>query len=139
MTREIIIKKPSERNNDEIQKFYQYAIDAGEVIKNGLKRRIKNAELLGFGYIDGTLVGIAALKNPDPGHKLDVFRKAGLTGEQAENFDFELGYVYTLEKFRGKGICPKLIQGIFKKSPSKKIYATTKKSISVKKQFLGIL
>jgi len=83
---------------------------------------------LGFGYIDVTLVGIAALKNPDLGHKLDDFRKAGLTGEQAENFDFELGYVYTLEKFRGKGICPKLIQGIFKKSPSKKIYATTKKS-----------
>jgi RimJ/RimL family protein N-acetyltransferase len=128
MTLDIIIKKPSECNNDEIQKFFQYAIDAGEVMINGLKRRIENAELLGFGYIDRTLVGIVALKNPDTGYKLGVFRKAGLTRTQAEKFDFELGYAYTLEKFRGKRICPRLIKAVLEKSPSKKIYATTKES-----------
>lgn len=123
----IKIKKPLEFNNKEIEKFYQLVLKGGEDNPIGLNDRIKNAELLGFYYIGDEIAGIAALKNPNPNYKIRIFKDAGLS-KDSEKYIFELGYAYTLKKFRKRGVCSSLIKELIEKAPSKKIFATTKVS-----------
>ena len=77
----IQIKPPSKCSSEEIVNFFQLALKSGEVDEVGLKDRITQTELLGFGYINKKLAGIAALKNPTSNHKENIFLRTGLKKE----------------------------------------------------------
>ena len=54
-------------------------------------------------YLDGALVGVAAIKHPTTRHRNDVFASAGVSKE-APTFTLELGWVFIPEEHRQKGI-----------------------------------
>ena len=120
------IKAPSRCNDKELQNFHCLVLEGEQVQAAGLKDGIRKAVLLAFYYEEDTLVGIAALKRPHQAHKEEVIRKAGVF-EKRDEFDLELGWAFTLEKYRGKGICSCLVRKLLEAHGSKNLFATTRK------------
>lgn len=120
------IRETSNCNKQEIENFHQLVLNGGQVEVSGLRNRIRRAKLLAFHYEKNTLVAITALKRPNETYKKDVFRKAGVS-EESDKYNLEVGWAFTVEEYRGKGICSGLVQKIVNKSKSEAIFATTKK------------
>jgi RimJ/RimL family protein N-acetyltransferase len=120
----IKIKTPSECTNEEIQSFFNLVKKGGEVNINTLEAGIRRARLLAFCYVNQELAGIAALKNADQGYQNNVFERAG-EPKLAEKFQSEIGYIYTEEKYRGRHICPILVQHLMNDS-AYKIFSTVR-------------
>ena len=118
------IKKPQDCSENELIAFYELAIKAEQVNKAGLKDRIRNCLLIGFCYYEDLLIGISAIKVPIKTYKYKIFTKAGIKKE-ASLFNFELGYSFTEEKFRGRQISYNLNKRLVNELPSNGIYATT--------------
>jgi RimJ/RimL family protein N-acetyltransferase len=70
------------------------------------------------------LTTIVAIKRPTANHLLEVFRKAN-EGAMPGNFSLELGWAYTVDSYRGKGICNELVQAILKVE-TENLFATTR-------------
>ena len=119
-----IIKQPSHCSNDEIEAFCRLVKQGGQVKHHGLKERVSKSEWLGFCFYQQQLIGIAAIKNPSKNYKQTVFQKAGVTSEK-ENYHYEIGYAFTVEKFRGKGINLKLTNNLIHQIGTQKLYCTT--------------
>jgi len=122
---QIIIKSPKECNETELLNFYNLLQTTGQVSNNNLINRIKNAELLGFSFIENNLAGITALKNPKPEYKEKIFLKAGIA-ELANKYLYELGYAVTLPEYRNQGIALKLAEELLKHSNNQNVYAAIK-------------
>jgi len=120
------IKAPSKCDDKELLDFHRLVLKGEQVQAAGLKYRIRRAVLLAFYYERDTLVGVAALKRPNRAYKDEVFRKAGVF-EKRDELDFELGWAFTLEKYRGKGICSCLVRKLLEESEPKNLFATTRK------------
>lgn len=118
------IKEPSECSEKELEDFRKLVLKGKQVETLGLRERIRNkGKLLAFHYEKGLLVGVVGLKQPIEEYKRWVFREAGVI-EDVDNFDLEIGWAFTEKEYRGQGICPRLIQKVFKLSKSKKFFAT---------------
>jgi hypothetical protein len=79
----ILIKKPNACTEFELQDFATFVCAGDEVAVDGLTERIKKAEVLVFLSQEGSLKGIAALKNPEQGYKKEVFQKAQATAKES--------------------------------------------------------
>ena len=72
------IKKPSECNAQELGSFEAMVREGDEVISLGLSQRIQNAAFLMFLFDeDNSLIGVSALKRPNPGYREYAFTRAG--------------------------------------------------------------
>jgi RimJ/RimL family protein N-acetyltransferase len=120
----IKIKPPSECTDKEIQSFFNLVKKGGEVNINTLEAGIRRACLLAFCYVNQELAGVAALKNAYQGYQNNVFERAG-EPKLAEKFQSEIGYIYTGEKYRGRHICPNLMQHLMDNSVDK-IFSTVR-------------
>lgn len=118
----IVIKPPKKFSQPEFEAYYTLVLASGQVSIIGLRGRIQDAFLLGYCFHDGTIVSTAALKNPTTKHKNEVFLAAGVQ-ELSTDFDYELGYAYTLLSYRGRHICSNLIAQLLKST--NRVYATT--------------
>jgi len=121
---DVRIKPPSECTDEEIQSFFNLVKKGGEVNINTLEAGIRRARLLAFCYVNQKLAGVAALKNADRGYQNNVFERAG-EPKLAEKFQSEIGYIYTGEKYRGRHICPILVQHLMNNSADK-IFSTVR-------------
>lgn len=124
-TEVITVKKPSECSGKELQNFSALVLAGDEVTAVGLDTRIKKAEALVFLAQDGCLKGIAAIKNPEKNYKNDVFKKAQAT-IQANEFPFELGWVFVLPSSRGAHFSHKLVQAAVAATGGRGIFATSR-------------
>lgn len=120
------IKAPSECTKQEIEDFHQLVSSGGEVEVALLRSRIRRAKLLALHYEKDTLVATTALKRPNETYKKDVFRKARVSDE-SDRYSLEVGWAFTMEEYRGKGICSGLVQQLVNRSESEAIFATTRK------------
>jgi RimJ/RimL family protein N-acetyltransferase len=121
---DVKIKPPSECTDEEIQSFFNLVKRGGEVDINTLEAGIRRARLLTFCYINQELAGVAALKNADQGYQNNVFERAG-EPKLAEKFQSEIGYIYIEEKYRGRHVCPILVQHLMNNSADK-IFSTVR-------------
>ena len=121
----ITVKKPSECSATELQDFAALVLAGGEVEPVGLDERIKKAEALVFLTQDGCLKGIAAVKNPEQDHKNGVLEKAQAS-LQANEFSFELGWVFVFPSSRGIGLSHKLVQAALTATGGRAIFATSR-------------
>ncbi len=121
----IVIKKPNECSDAELQDFAALVRAGGEVIEDGLDTRINNAEALVFLTQNNCLKGIAAIKNPDQHYKIRVFQSAK-TSVQVNNFSLELGWVYVMPSSRGKGLSHKLAQASLDFTGGQAIFSTAR-------------
>jgi predicted GNAT family N-acyltransferase len=91
----------------------------------GLEGRVRQAKALAFLYVSGTLVGVAALKQPLPRYRDDVFKGAAMA-QCATLFDLELGWVYVLPEHRRKHYSEVLSAAAKSQSNNAPIFATTR-------------
>ncbi|MBX9815462.1 MAG: hypothetical protein A4S12_04380 [Proteobacteria bacterium SG_bin5] len=95
----------------------QLVVDGGAVEGDvgQLAGRLKNARMLALLREQATdrIVGVASLKSPDPGYRLNKFDDAGvaITGYEAAP---ELGYVVVAKDMRGKQLSGRLVELIAK-------------------------
>ena len=124
----IVVKKPSECTESELDSFEALVKKGGEVTTTGLRDRIGRAKRLVFLFEgDKTLAGISALKEPTIGYKRKVFKKAR-SKEDPDEFTFEAGWIYVKEQFRGRKYSRPLLEEVIKLAGRKQIYATTRES-----------
>ena len=95
----------------------------GEVYPRHLLSAIHDAEALAFYYTGQKLISVAALKRPDENYKNKVFKKSE-SGLNPEDYNYELGWLYTADEGRGKGVGNKIIAEILKNAGGEKIFAT---------------
>jgi hypothetical protein len=99
----IIIKSPNNCTKKELKDFEKLIIEGKQVSEKGLFKKISNAKVLAFCYIDNEIASISAVKIPKNSYREKVFRNAGVTG-LVKKYLYELGYSYTKPEYRGKGL-----------------------------------
>lgn len=99
----LIVKKPSHCTPEELIFFGGSVLLGGQVERDGLERRILAAKSLIFLMQESTLVGVAAVKNPDKSYNefLEKEFKCKLPTH-------EFGWVFLKPDYRGLGLCSKL-------------------------------
>jgi GNAT superfamily N-acetyltransferase len=97
-----VIAKPDVCTNAELHTFCQLVRQGGEVTSQGLEGRVKNARASVFLHVNGQVAGIAALKEPLPAYRDDVFQRAGVMS-CGSLFALEFGWVFVLPDHRRNG------------------------------------
>jgi RimJ/RimL family protein N-acetyltransferase len=121
-----VVKQPSECSEEELESFHRLVLKGDQVENSGLKERIRrNGALLAFHYENGVIIGVTGLKKPNKAHKEKIFGQAAVS-EEADNYDLEIGWAFVEKEYRGKGVCPHLIQEIFDSSKSQNFFATAR-------------
>ena len=106
----IALKEPALCTTDELDQITNLILSGGEVASGGLYQRVKNAKTLAFAKDENDkIVSVGALKRPVESYKLAVFTKSGQKDE-ANRFRFELGYLFTDQKYRGSGLASGIIE-----------------------------
>ncbi len=119
------LERPALCSEEEIARFLELVEQAEEVQSAGLDKLVRAAPWLAFHYEQDSVVGIAGLKRPRPSYREKVFRQAQIR-EQAAMFATELGWVYTVEPWRGHGIGRRLVAQLLAKIPGEPVFATTR-------------
>lgn len=122
----IIVKKPTDCSFTELKAFKQLILLGNEVEGTGLDRRIKAAGCLAFQYTDNNkLIGICALKQPTAAYRNKVFKRAE-SPNSAGDFPIELGWLFILKDYRGKGLSRPLAEETLKCADKNNVFATTR-------------
>lgn len=100
--REICLRSPNQCSQEQLDRFESLVLAGGEVESVGLRRRIENAELLGFCLVDGELVSVAAVKNPAIEYHSRVFTKCGKPKAKSQ-YPLEYGWAHTVQRHRRSG------------------------------------
>ncbi len=108
------IKRPYDCSMLELHHFYLLLKRGNKVSTIDLPAKIFNAAFLAFCYYNKKLVGISAIKRPTLSYLQEVHKKAGITSEIEKPF-LEIGYSFTLESVRKKGISSALKGMLLKK------------------------
>lgn len=108
----------------EIRQFIGLVEQGGEVA-DGLETRVIQAKTLILAADADVVQAVAALKVPSLGYRNSVFRKAGEI-DLADNFPFEVGWIYVSRKYRGAGISHKLLHAAVTSADGQKVFATTR-------------
>lgn len=107
------------------QDFMAIVRAGGEVSDASLGRNTREAERLVFARQGGSLVGVAALKNPQPHHRATIKQKAGVAVEVMD-FPFELGYIFVLPCARRGGLATKLCRSALRAANGRGVFATAR-------------
>lgn len=108
------IKKPCDCTMIQLHQFYLLLRKGNKVSPINLPLKIFNAAFLAFCYNGKKLVGISAIKRPSLSYLLEVYNKAGIITEIDKPF-LEIGYSFTQESVRKKGISSTLKRLLLKK------------------------
>jgi hypothetical protein len=120
-----VIRRPDGCTDSEIAAFCCLVRQGGEVVAAGLEGRVRQAKALSFLYVEGALVGVAALKQPQKRYRNDVFKKAAVA-QDANLFDLELGGVYVLPEYQGRHYSGVLSAAAKSQSDGAPMFATTR-------------
>jgi GNAT superfamily N-acetyltransferase len=121
----VILKRPRDCSDQELEGYAALVLRGDEVIKQGLGERIRQAAVLTFAFQESRLVGVAALKTPADGYRTGVFRKAG-AAERSKAGDLELGWVFVLADYRGRGVARRVVTNTLDAADGAGVFATTR-------------
>lgn len=124
---ETIITKPNEVSVDLMRQILDLLDQGSQISMKGIEKRLMNADLLAMMVLSGTVVTVAALKNPEPNYKKKVFGSAK-KGEVSSQFEKELGYIVTHPEFEGRKLCQKLLTVFIPQINGFNLFATTRKA-----------
>jgi len=123
-----VSKHPAECSSAELGAFERLINEGGEVVAEGLRQRIMEAERLVFlKEGDGTLSAVAALKRPIGSYKRTVFRKAK-SPENPNDFPCEVGWIFVKPDFRGRHYSRLLLEKVLQLAGDRNVYATTREN-----------
>ncbi|MGG7664086.1 GNAT family N-acetyltransferase [Dyadobacter sp. BHUBP1] len=115
------IDSPSGFQEGELQTFLDLLVLQGKIVRPTMEK-VKRCRYLALCKVGTEIVSIGAIKP-----KTDsVFgeKKANLP-EYAKNFDYELGYCYTLEEYRRKGYGSDIVRRLLTHVNEENLMATT--------------
>jgi RimJ/RimL family protein N-acetyltransferase len=122
----VTIQSPAKCNKCEFENFEALVRKGEEVATAGLSERICNAAFLMFLTVsDGSLIGVSALKHPNPGYRAKVFQSAH-SKLRPEDFSLELGWVFVVEQERDKKLSRVLVEQLLPHAGKERIYAATR-------------
>ncbi|MBI5887937.1 MAG: GNAT family N-acetyltransferase [Deltaproteobacteria bacterium] len=122
----IIVKKPTECSDAELERFVNLVCTGGEVAASGLEIRVRNAaKFLVFMTEEQHLMGVAALKQPLPNYRRSVSEKAGVALETSA-FPYELGWVHVIPSARSRGFSHKLVSAAIAAVGGMGMFATSR-------------
>ena len=133
MENSFIIREAKDFTKEEIIRFKNILINAGEVVEYTFDNLIKRNPILLFYPNTENIEAIGALKRPNKSYKIKVFRKSQSKFDP-DTFDYELGWVVSLK--RGKGIGKNITTHLANYKP--RIYATTREKNEMMKHILKI-
>jgi RimJ/RimL family protein N-acetyltransferase len=120
------IKRPLKCDKQELESFEILVRKGEEVAGDGLTERIRKAAFLLFlTDVDRSLIGVSALKRPNPGYRANVFQSAH-SELRPEDFGLELGWVYVVESERGKRLSHILVEELLPYARTERVYATAR-------------
>jgi GNAT superfamily N-acetyltransferase len=121
-----VVRIPAECSASEIKAFVSLAGAGEEVEESDIERGTKRARYL-LWIDDGEIApcAVAALKNPIPKYRSDVFEKAGSL-LRAADYSLEFGYAFTDERRRRRGHARTLLQKALELAALQGIYATVR-------------
>ena len=122
---ELIVKSPGECSSIEIGAFIAFVRVGGEVSIQGLLDRIRGATALAFARVDGLVVGVAALKQPQASYRRRVSTESS-AALSAKEYPYELGWVYVSPESRNKGFSLLLSQAALAESNGVGVFATSR-------------
>jgi len=125
-TQKIITKSPSNCSPEEIRAFIALVLQGGEVPSAGLSQRVSAAAQLAFLYAGPQLLGIAALKNPNPGYRAKISEVSGVD-LPLDSFPYELGWVFVAPEARRQGHSHSLSQAALSLASGRGVFATSRK------------
>ena len=132
----VVLKTPKKCSEAELNMFEKLVKDGGEVSLRGLRHRIVNALYLAWIEEKGDdMIGVAAIKKPSPDYRSSVFKKAG-SSEVANQYEFELGWVFIIPTCRGYRLSMPLIQSLLTSFSIQPIFATTRDNNEAMKAIL---
>jgi ribosomal protein S18 acetylase RimI-like enzyme len=111
---------PSELNT--IAKIIQ---SEGQVDAAGLMSRIKQAKMFCVAIDSNKIIGISAIKIPNPGYHQGCFTKAGLA-EKMQKYPYEMGWKVVLPAYRGKNLGSQMSNKLFTKVNKQQVFATVR-------------
>ncbi len=115
------IEQPENFSESDKDKFLELLKQQGKV-NNPTLDRINNCKFLCLCIIDDKIISIGAIK-PKTDSDFDS-NKANLN-DLRNDFDFELGYCFTLPKFTGRGHSSTIVKLLIDKLPDKNLMAST--------------
>lgn len=104
------VKEPNCCSEEEIEIFCRMVLKGGKVQKKGLYNRVKNCRLLSFCTDSkNKIIAVSSIKKPQKSYLEKIIKNANLERE-IEDFHYEIGYSFTENEHRRKGLNGKLKQ-----------------------------
>lgn len=122
---DLLVKSPGDCSNLDIELFIAFVRAGGEVSVQGLTERVRSAAALVFVRVNGNVVGVAALKQPQATYRRRVSSESGAPLTAAE-FPYELGWVYVSPESRGNGLSCLLSRAAIAASNGAGVFATSR-------------
>jgi len=122
-TIEFKASRPAEVTAAERAAFMQQVREGGEVDPDTLRALVDRAVALAMASNDGAMVGVGAIKRPNPTHRSHVFKaaKVDLLSEA-----FELGWLFVHPDMRGRGLSCGLVAALVPCIGAARVYATSR-------------
>ncbi|WP_286753522.1 MULTISPECIES: GNAT family N-acetyltransferase [Sphingobacterium] len=115
------IGPPSEFKETEIESFLDL-LQTQAKVKNPSLDRIRNCKLIAIGYDWNTPISIGAIK---PKTKSDFTENKANLLEEADKYEWEIGYFFTDPEFQGKGYSSQILKELLNKYGKGNLMATT--------------
>jgi GNAT superfamily N-acetyltransferase len=122
---ELLVKSPGDCSNLDLGLFIAFVRAGGEVSVQGLNERIRSAAALVFALVNGTVEGVAALKQPQATYRRRLSSESG-TPLPATEFPYELGWVYVSPESRRKGLSLLLSRAALAAGNGAGVFATSR-------------
>lgn len=125
MVIEVVSNAPWAFSQDE-QRLFQALVEAGgEVDTVALRQNVRSAKALVFARSEGRLLGVAALKVPQPSYRKKIEQRSAFN-LPPDLYPFELGYVFVLEASRGNGLAHSLVAAAVNQARGTHLFATVR-------------
>ena len=122
---EVVSDAPDVFSQDEQRRFCELIEAGDEVDTFVLRQNVESAKTLVFARSERRLLGVAALKFPQPSYRKKIARNSGFS-LQSDLYPFELGYVFVQEAARGKGLSHRLVTAALNEVRGKQVFATVR-------------
>jgi GNAT superfamily N-acetyltransferase len=121
----IIAEPPEAFSEATIKAFIALVREGEEVSEIVLETNVRTAKCLAIANAGSALVGVAALKNPQPSYRKVLLEKTDVILD-VSTFPFEFGYLFVLPEARNQGTAMRLSEAVVSAASGKGVFATVR-------------
>lgn len=118
----ILIRKPSDMQEHELDKFETLVVKGGEIDPDDLRSRILNADYLAYVLDNDQIVATGAIKNPTESHKSYITVRSKI---DLSSYKKELGYISVESSHREQHLASRITKELLNKVAGS-IFATSR-------------